>query len=188
MKVFELFLEAVHRRVQANPPAKRGAPEEKARAFDKKKERNRSVLDRMERERNQFFATGDTEYMPPDDEMSWGYKPGFQVLVMSGKPNGELHRDYSGVNVFFPWDGGEPEGHTFDDRADNEWDNPKTRAKIIAVAREQAKEELPKYVGGGIDKMVHIDDDDKSEEAEALRHKLATRAVKKRVKIMLGIE
>jgi len=194
MKVSELLFEEpgkVHTRVKDKKPEPRGAPEgwHKARAFDKKGAKNRSILKKMRDEQNQFFTTGDSEFNPPDDEMALPYNSGLFVLVMSGGEDSEkdmMQNRYYGVNVYFPWDGGEIEGMAYDDRAQKEWDNAKSRAKIITVAKEFAREVLPKYLGGGINNMVDLDDDDDSPEAKSLRDKLQTRTTNKRLKIMLG--
>lgn len=178
MKLSDLFEAGrVHTRQVPNRPAPRGAPEgwDKARAFDKKGEKNRSVLRKLHGDRNQFFATGDYEINPPDDEMSLPYHPGVDVVVFSG---GEYDSKYNGISVHFPWNGGEPQGHTFDERAEKEWD--KNSAKILKVARAEARQIMTDHFGA-VDSM--IDDD----AAPALKAKVQER-IKKRVDKMIGTD
>lgn len=195
MKIAELLFEEpgkVRTRVQDKKPEPKGAPEnfDRARAFDGKRGKNRSVLKHMMDQRNEFFDTGDMEFNPPDDEMSLPYNPGFDVLIMSGGEDSEkdlMANRYSGISVHFPWDGGEITAYTSDDRGDKEWGNPKKKAKIIAVAKEAARRYLPSYLEGGIDRMIDMDDD--SPEIQAVKQKIEKRGAnkaQKRIKIMLG--
>ena len=107
----------------------RGAPEDKARAFDKVNPKtgarpNRSVLKKMEKNAEEFFGIQSEE----TDEYH-------MCLVMSHK-NGE-HSNYYGVNVLF-YPGGKVEGVTADPMADKEWKS--SRGKIIKAARDFVKE------------------------------------------------
>lgn len=114
-----------------NPNIKpRGAPEEKARAFDKVNPKtgtrpNRSVLKKMQKGAEDFFAVQGEE----DEEYT-------MCLVVSAanseKPN------YYGVNVLF-YPNGKVEGVTADSMSDKEWKNH--RARIVKVARAFLKTE-----------------------------------------------
>ena len=178
MKIAELFEAGrVHVRAKAEKPAPRGAPEVKARVFDKKGSRNRSVLKRM-KDNEKYFATGDSEVFRNDDEeiMFFGTE-GYGILVMSTK-NADLKFtngiDYQGVTVIFNRDG-KVHGNAYDDRADLEWE--KDAPLITKVAREFGGDELEQYlnpVGAMIDK------DDDSPEMKRLRDKLEARKNKKK--------
>jgi hypothetical protein len=117
-----------------NPAIKpRGAPEDKARAFDKVNARtgarkNRSVLKAMEK------AKPDQEYFALDVSEDPDYT---MVLVMKA---GLYDHDYYGVNVLFYPDG-RIEASTGDSLADKQWE--KNKREIIKVAKKQLRTGAP---------------------------------------------
>lgn len=118
--------EKVHTIDNGHP--KRGAPEDKARAFDKVNPKtgarpNRSVLKKMQKDTEDFFAIQGEE----GDEFT-------MCLVMSAA-NSEKS-NYYGVNVLLYPDG-KTDASTADSFADKEWKNH--RGRIVKVAREFLK-------------------------------------------------
>lgn len=107
---------------------KKGAPEDKARAFDKVhggtgKRPDRSVLKTNNREYHSVEGGNEGDYM--------------QVLVMGGDvPDIDHHRKYHGINVLFMADGS-IEKSIADDIAKGQW--RKDKEKIIAAARKHWK-------------------------------------------------
>ena len=109
-----------------NPDIKpRGAPEEKARAFDKVNPKTGA------RPNHSVLKTIGKSYSVSDSSNEGDY---IQVLVWGGDvPEIDIGRKYHGVNVLFMADGS-IKASTADKIADRQWKDDKD--KIIAVARK----------------------------------------------------
>lgn len=135
-----------------NPAIKpKGAPEDKARAFDKVhgttgKRPDRSVLKALSRDGKYHSVEGSNE----GDYM--------QVLVIGGNvPEIDLFRKYYGVNVLFMADG-KVTATTGDSIAQGQW--RKDREQIIAAARKHWKAgTIEAFVERGGDADLRADDD-----------------------------
>jgi hypothetical protein len=125
--------EAVHR--VGGEASKRGAPEERARAFDKVNQKtgarpNRSVIAKLDKAKSQ-----DQDYAATDISEEEDYT---MVLVVGGstEPYTAKGEEYYGVNVLFYPDG-KISASTADSAADWQWKHHK--AEIIAAAKKALK-------------------------------------------------